>query len=104
ISMKLSWSLVRQLPIVRMDVVPQMEHRMRITTFLTVPLLAVLIVPARASAQTTINVSFGTALGPEIGVVAYSPERVGDWRKNYRQWKPVTLYDEIGRASRRERV
>jgi hypothetical protein len=70
---------------------------MRITTLLTVPLLGALIaLPARAPAQVSINVSFGTRLGPEIGVFAYSPERQGDWRANYRRWTPVTLYDVNG--------
>src|ERR1043166_7645148 len=101
ISINVCWSLLQQLPIVRMDVVPQLEHRMRIATLLTVPLLAVLIVPpARASAQMNVNVSFGTRLGPEIPVYVYSPERRGDWRKNYRRWKPVTLYDVNGRYYR----
>ena len=68
---------------------------MRIATLLTVPLLAALIVrPTQASAQITIQ--FGTRLGPEVGVFAYSPERLGDWRNNYRQWTPVTLYDVNG--------
>src|ERR1700694_4604187 len=75
----------------------RLEHRMRITRLLTVPLLGALIaLPARAPAQMNINVSFGPRLGPEIGVFAYSPERQGDWRANYRQWTPVTLYDVNG--------
>ena len=74
---------------------------MRIATLLTVPLLAVLIVqPTTASAQATISVSFGTRLGPEVGVFAYNSERLGDWHKNYRQWTPVTLYDINGRYYR----
>jgi hypothetical protein len=36
-------------------------------------------------------------LGPEIGVLAYSPERAGDWRRNYRRWTPVTTYEVNGR-------
>jgi hypothetical protein len=74
-----------------------MEHRMRIGTLVAVSLLAVAAAPpARASAQISINVAFGTRLGPEIGVTAYSTERHGDWRANYRQWTPVTLYDING--------
>jgi hypothetical protein len=70
---------------------------MRITPFLAVPLLGALIaLPARAPAQVNLTVSFGTRLGPEIGVFAYSQERQGDWRNNYRQWTPVTLYDVNG--------
>ena len=70
---------------------------MRIATLLTVPLLAVLIgPPTTMSAQARISISFGTRLGPEVGVFAYSSERMGDWHKNYRQWAPVTLYDING--------
>jgi hypothetical protein len=70
---------------------------MRITTLVTLPLFgALLVVPTRASAQVTISVSFGTRLGPEIGVFAYAPDRLGDWRTNYRRWTPVTLYDING--------
>jgi hypothetical protein len=70
---------------------------MRITPFLALPLLGALIaLPARAPAQVNLTVSFGTRLGPEIGVFAYSQERQGDWRRNYRQWTPVTLYDVNG--------
>lgn len=36
-------------------------------------------------------------LGPEIGVLAYSAERAGDWRRNYRRWTPVTVYEVNGR-------
>jgi hypothetical protein len=70
---------------------------MRIATLLTVPVLAALIaLPGRATAQGSISVSFGTRLGPEIGVSAYSQERHGDFQANYRRWTPVTLYDING--------
>lgn len=36
-------------------------------------------------------------LGFEIGVLAYSPERAGDWRRNYRRWTPVVVYEVNGR-------
>jgi hypothetical protein len=35
-------------------------------------------------------------LGDEIGVFAYSAERAGDWRTNYRRWTPVTAYEVNG--------
>jgi hypothetical protein len=74
---------------------------MRITTLLTVPILAGLIaLPTKAPAQLTIT--FGTRLGPEVGVSAYQSERLGDWRSNYRQWTPVTLYDVNGRYYRNQ--
>ena len=70
---------------------------MRIAALATLPLLGVLIaMPARAPAQTTISVTFGTRLGPEIGVYAYAPARHGDWQTSYRRWTPVTLYDVNG--------
>jgi hypothetical protein len=64
---------------------------MRIAALLTVPLFAgLLALPTAASAQ--ISIRIGAQLGPEISLVAYSPERHGDWRANYRQWTPVTVY------------
>lgn len=72
-------------------------------TLLTLPLLfgALVALPERAPAQVGINVQFGTALGPEIGVFAYSPERYGPWASSYQNWTPVTLYDINGRYYRR---
>ena len=68
---------------------------MRLATLLALPLLGGLIgVPTRAPAQ--VNVTIGAKLGPEIGVFAYTPERLGDWRGNYQKWTPVTLYDING--------
>jgi hypothetical protein len=65
---------------------------MRITTLLTVPILAALIaLPARAQAQTSISVSIGTP-GPAFSVQAYSVERYGAWETNYQRWTPVTMY------------
>jgi hypothetical protein len=70
---------------------------MRIATWMTIPLLGALIaLPTRAPAQMNISVRFGTRLGPEIGVFAYSPQRHGDWHASYRRWTPVTLYDING--------
>ena len=70
---------------------------MRIANLLTVPLLTAMIgLPKGASAQGSITVTFGTRLGPEIGVSAYSSEYLGEWRSNYRRWTPVTLYDING--------
>ena len=57
---------------------------------------ASLVLPAQAPAQVNLTVRFGTRLGPDIGVFAYSPERNGDWHANYRKWTPVTLYDVNG--------
>jgi hypothetical protein len=78
-----------------------LEHPMRLTTLLSLPLFAGLIAaPTVVPAQVQISVQFGTRLGPEIGVFAYSQERHGDWRNNYRRWTPVTLYDVNGRYYR----
>ena len=68
---------------------------MRIATLVTIPLLvlgAQIAMPTRAPAQ----VSVTARLGPEISVSAYSQTRHGDWQTNYRQWKPVTLYNVNG--------
>lgn len=70
---------------------------MRIATVITAGVLGALIaLPATSPAQVNLSVRFGTRLGPEIGVFAYSRERQGDWRTNYRSWSPVTLYDING--------
>ncbi len=53
---------------------------------------AIIAAPAAASAQVRVQVDIGGRRGPEIGVVAYSPRRVGEWRDNYQRWTPVTLY------------
>ena len=67
---------------------------MRIATLVTYPLLvgALIALPTRAPAQVRVT----ARLGPEISLSAYSPAQHGDWRTNYRQWKPVTLYDVNG--------
>lgn len=71
---------------------------MRIVKLMALPLLAAMaVLPTRASAQLNLTVRFGTRLGPDIGVFAYSQEHMGDWRQNYRRWTPVTLYDVNGR-------
>jgi hypothetical protein len=70
---------------------------MRIAHLLAATIVsASLVLPARAPAQVNLTVRFGTRLGPDIGVFAYSPERNGDWHANYRKWTPVTLYDVNG--------
>jgi len=74
---------------------------MRLARLLTLPLIVALVAtPRLATSQVNINVRFGTRLGPEIGVFAYSQERLGDWHTNYRRWTPVTLYDINGRYYR----
>ncbi len=70
---------------------------MRLKYLCCLPLMAALVaVPSSAQAQVQLKVQFGTRLGPEIGVYAYSQERQGDWRRNYNKWTPVTLYDVNG--------
>lgn len=74
---------------------------MKLSQLIAVPFVVALFsVPSDASAQTGLTVRFGTRLGPDIGVYAYSPERNGDWQRNYRKWSPVTLYDINGRYYR----
>ena len=58
---------------------------------------ALLAVPARTPAQVQISVAVGARLGPPIAVFAYSPDRYGDWRRDYRRWTPVVIYDVDGR-------
>jgi len=36
-------------------------------------------------------------LGAEISMVAYSPDRAGNWRNNYRRWTPTVVYEVNGR-------
>jgi hypothetical protein len=74
---------------------------MRIATALAVALLAApTVAPAKASAQVNVDIAFGARVGPEVAVFAYSPERHGAWRRTYREWTPVTLYDVNGRYFR----
>jgi hypothetical protein len=75
---------------------------MRIRTLLVLPLLAGAgaLVASPSTARAQITISFGAKLGPEIRVFAYSQERLGEWRGNYRHWTPVTLYDVNGRYYR----
>ena len=70
---------------------------MKLSKLIAVPFaVAMIALPSHASAQVNLTVRFGTRLGPDIGVFAYSPERNGDWQHNYRKWTPVTLYDVNG--------
>jgi hypothetical protein len=70
---------------------------MKIGKLIAVPfVVALFAVPSHASAQVNLSVRFGTRLGPDVSVFAYSPERHGDWRANYRKWTPITLYDING--------
>jgi hypothetical protein len=74
---------------------------MKISKWMAVPLaVSLFAAPSPASAQVNLSVRFGTRLGPDVSVFAYSPERHGDWRANYRTWTPVTLYDVNGRYYR----
>jgi len=74
---------------------------MRIARLMVLALIAtVMVLPAPAAAQVSISVRFGTSLGPDVDVFAYTPERLGDWHASYRRWTPVTLYDVNGRYYR----
>ena len=35
--------------------------------------------------------------GAELGVLSFSAERAGDWRRNYKRWTPVTVYEFRGK-------
>lgn len=70
---------------------------MRTATLLALTLVGGMIArPAQAPAQINIGIRFGSRLGPEISLFAYSPVRYGNWRTNYRRWRPVTLYEMNG--------
>ena len=74
---------------------------MKLSQLIAVPFVVALIAsPTQASAQVNLSVRFGTRLGPDVGVFAYSQDRHGDWHNNYRRWTPVTLYDVNGRYYR----
>jgi len=76
---------------------------MRMSLLLTTALLgATIALPTRAPAQVKISIAFGTQLGPEVGIFAYSPARYGDWHTNYRRWTPVTFYDINGHYYRHD--
>ena len=66
---------------------------MRVPTVLAALLLgAAIIPPHQASAQVDVSINLGRRLGPEVSIFAYSLPAYGDWRVEYRQWTPVTLY------------
>jgi hypothetical protein len=67
---------------------------MRIATLVTYPLL----LGALAACATGASGQYGVSgqLGPEIGLYAYSQQQYGDWRTDYAQWRPVTLYSVNG--------
>jgi hypothetical protein len=75
---------------------------MRIARLIAMTLIAASMgLPMGATAQVNISVRFGTGLGPDVDVFAYTPERMGDWNANYRKWTPVTLYDVNGHYYRK---
>jgi hypothetical protein len=62
--------------------------------------VSVCTIPARAAAQVSVRISVGANLGPPIPIYAYSQHRYGDWRANYLNWSPVTVYEVNGRYYR----
>ena len=78
---------------------------MRISGLLSLILLAGCMSTTRGQQQSSLEIS--VQLGPERSVSSYSMERHGDWRTNYQQWQPTTLfvvdgkyYDKEARGSR----
>lgn len=62
---------------------------MRITRFLALPFVAALMLaPRSAPAQVNVTIRLGTP----VMVMNYSPDYYGEWRTNYTQWRPVTVY------------
>ena len=64
---------------------------MRLSTLLSLSALVCCIPIASAPAQRA-GVSVDIHLGRARTVTAYSSSRSGEWRTNYKQWKPTTLY------------
>ncbi len=61
---------------------------------------ALAVLPAGAAAQVSVSISLGAQLGPPVPVFAYSAERFGPWREDYRHWTPRVLYEMGGRFYR----
>jgi hypothetical protein len=68
---------------------------MRISTLLSLMVLAGCMPTTRGQQQSSVEI--GIQLGPVRSVNSYSMERHGDWRTNYQQWQPTTLYVVNGR-------
>src|ERR1019366_8609071 len=71
---------------------PSSENRMRISSLLLLTLLAGCMASTRGQQQSSVGVGIDIQLGPERSVNSYSADRHGDWRTNYQQWQPTTLY------------
>ena len=65
---------------------------MRISSLLLLTLLAGCMASTRGQQQSSVGVGIDIQLGPERSVNSYSADRHGDWRTNYQQWQPTTLY------------
>jgi len=62
---------------------------MRIIRMLALSLVVALVfVPRHAPAQVNVTIRLGTP----VVVMNYAPDYFGDWRTNYIQWRPVTVY------------
>lgn len=66
---------------------------MRLIKAATLAALVCFLPLAAAPAQ---GVGVTVRLGNERTVVAYSPERHGDWQTSYKSWKPTTVYSVNG--------
>lgn len=71
---------------------------MRVSTRITLPLLAsaVLLLPGCAARYGRADVVATANLGPGVDIYGYSAAAYGDWRTNYRQWVPVSVYEVNG--------
>jgi hypothetical protein len=64
---------------------------MRLSTVLTLS-ATICCVPLAAVPAQGVGISIGINLGPSRVVRNYSSARYGDWRTNYRNWQPTTMY------------
>lgn len=61
---------------------------------------ALLLEPSPARGQVSVSITLGAEVGPPIPVYTYSAYRYGPWRKDWRRWTPVVLYERDGRFYR----
>jgi hypothetical protein len=70
---------------------------MRISILLSLIVLAACTPMRGGRGRSSVGVSVGIQLGPERPISYYSREQHGDWRVNYQQWQPTTVYVVDGR-------
>ncbi len=70
---------------------------MRILHKLAMPAAgALLVLAACAPGYGRTSVGVSAELGPGVDIYGYSAARYGDWRTNYHNWQPATVYESDG--------